>query len=1446
MEYRDNKFKGIANYINLPFFESMDDVSLVNQHFDHGEQKIYGTLLFKRVPKIDEFLKLLHHLKIKKNVPIIFSYEVQNYYQEQEEFRHYIFRFLSAYSSKFGELLKSINPTYDIIYSHPQEKWLIKISDASKLNLLEEAVDFLNKSFYNYGLKRVKVVSSFTSLDTMVENKKENITEIFDHLRKENKKKEQLFEFTPQQNKAYRKSKSNSYTNIEIQELKKNEDIENFPVTFKGLIYKNELIERPNVIIHKYWITNKKDAVPAIQYVFKDNKQELIKVGEWVIIEGLFNPSGQKNYSNEKTVKIDKIIKTNVDTIVREDNAKVKRVELNSKSVMNAMDGLLEASDIVNIAKKFGHSSVAILDSTSAQSFPKFYTSAKDAGIKPIYGVSFDVINRNNMAFLNEFENQKLLESTYVIFDIETTHLSPKLGELIEFGATIIENNEIKDKIQFFVKAKKPLSDFTIELTKITDQILEAEGIELDEALNKIYNILNNKVAVAHNANFDMNFVVQKFLENGLMPPKTVYMDSLVVSKLVSPESKKHKLGDFCKAMNVDYDTNIAHRADYDAEVLARAMLKAFEIFISNNVTDFNELYNYLPNGNEFFKKVNTYNNQISIIALNQAGLKELFKLVSLASVERQFNGPKLFWDDIPKSNNLLMGSGGLKGELIDALLYSSDQKINNLIKKFDYIEIPHPETFMHKTSTGDYTDEDIKKLLKELILKAKEMNKKVVAIGDVRFENEDDKLYYKSLVYAKGIGGTSHFAFDYKKASQLKIPNLSFLTTEEMISKFSFLGNIDLINEIVIENTRYIDSLVSSDIKVFKEGLFTPEFDNSAVKLPELVYKTAREIYGENLPKVIEERIEKELQPILKHGFHVIYWISHILVKKANDNGYHVGSRGSVGSSIVATFSGITEINPLNPHYICPNCKYFELVENPPTSSGFDLDDKSCPSCGTMLKKDGHSIPFETFLGFNADKVPDIDLNFPGEFQANIHAEVRRLFGEKRTFRAGTISAIQEKTAYGYIKASNEDYHWNYSSSFIDYLSTKMTGIKRTTGQHPGGIIVLPEGLDIEDFTPINIPADNEESEWNTTHFDYKVIHDNLLKLDLLGHVDPTAIKMLERLTGLDVKKDVPAKDPDVISLFSSTKALKISPEDIGGETTGAYGLPEFGTDFVRRMLVVGKPQSFADLIAMSGLSHGENVWSNNAELLVVNENKKLSELISCRDDIMNFLIQYKLKNLDAFNIMEKVRKGKGLTEGEEKLLREHKVPEWAINSMKLIKYMFPRAHAAAYVLMAWRIAWFKLYKPLEYYATFFTTRLSEFDIDILITKRDVNSKIHEIKTNEKPKKETEKKLLATLEIARELYARGFAIKTINLEKSLESEWVIDYEQKSLIAPFTAIKGLGESVAKKIVQSRNEAPFKTKEDFKKRSGINNTLYNEVLRLGVLEELDDRDQMTLF
>ncbi|QGZ97963.1 PolC-type DNA polymerase III [Mycoplasma sp. NEAQ87857] len=1445
MYYKDAPFNNLAKFLNLGELESIQDAYIKNSEIKSSKENksLEFTIVFTRIPLASDFFKLYNAINNYSAIKLIASYEINSFYIEHSEISFYIQKSIEN-EPKYLEIYDLMLVINGLYFNNVKKCWVFRHNNKEiDQDLVNQALEHITKQMNYFGFRNFTIDSEYQEPVKVSQNFEVD----YSHFKKQLSMAVNN-DFKSKVNNIRGKTFNRGGKNYNVNTIQEINNLDNligrYFTNFKGMVYRKEIIDRKDYFLYKYSVTDFKDAIRITMFT----KEKLANEDDININEfGDFYGEVSIGTDFQKIVKIDKMYKTDSMFEARHDDAEVKRIELNAKSKMNTMDGLLDPADIINIAKQFNQPAVALLDSNSVQGFPEFFFSAKKANIKPIYGVSFDVIHNDNQVILNDdWQDITLTKAEYAVFDIETTGLSPRFSEIIEFGASIIKNGQIVENHQFFIKASSPLSSFTTNLTNITDKMLDEQGLEVDEALDKIYAILNNRIAVAHNANFDMNFVIQKFIQANKPLPKTTYLDSLAISRLLFENKAKHTLGEFCKNLEVAYDSLVAHRADYDAEVLAKAFLNAIRMLESDKILTLEQLSKLMTEN--YYQKIRS--SQISILALNQLGLKELFKYVSLTLTKRFYKSPKMFYEDIHKTDNVLIGSGGLKGPLIDALLFSSDLEIDKLIDQFDYIEVPHPQALAHWISNDDFSLEQIQELLKTLIIKAKKKNKIVVAIGDVRYENKVDQIFFKSLVYSKGIGNTSHFLFNYSKAAShsLKLPHLHYLTTNEMKEQFAFLNDLDLINEIVVNNPKKIADLVDDNIEIIKKDLYTPKFDNSKEKLYDLVYKNAHKIYGEKLPEIVEERIKKEITPIIKYGFDVIYWISHKLVKKSIDNGYLVGSRGSVGSSLVATLSGITEINPLPPHYICSKCKYFELYDGDDISSGFDLNDLNCPNCDIKMIKDGQNIPFETFLGFNADKVPDIDLNFSGDYQSEIHDEVKRLFGEDHTLRAGTISTIKSKTSYGYVKKASEDYNFGYSPSFVDFISTKLEGVKRTTGQHPGGIIIIPKEFESEDFTPINYPADDISLDWKTTHFAFSSIHDNVLKLDILGHVDPTAIRMLEKLTGLDVKKDVPKKDVKVMSLFSSTNVLGITPEQIGGEITGALGIPEFGTGFVRRMLHEAQPKSFADLISLSGLSHGEDVWTNNAQELINKHNMTLKDVISCRDDIMVYLIHKGVDPLFSFKIMEQVRKGKGLSKEEEKQLLDSNIPSWYINSMKKIKYMFPKAHATAYVLMAWRIAWFKLYYPLEYYATYLTTRVDEFDVEILMNDigcKKINSKLVELNTIS-DKKAKDSALIQTLEIARELYARGFSISNINLGKSLAKEWVIDYEFKSLIPPFSAIKGLGEAVANKIVASRDERAYMSQSDFQKRSGVNVTLFKVIKELGIIDHLNETDQMTLF
>ncbi|WKX02533.1 PolC-type DNA polymerase III [Candidatus Mycoplasma mahonii] len=1192
-------------------------------------------------------------------------------------------------------------------------------------------------------------------------------------------------------------------------------------------------------VITTFSITDFHDAIYV--KVFSKNQKEVdqldkYNVGSFVTINGKYELDA---FLKEPIITANKISLIKSFKEIRTDKAKHKRIELNCKTRMSAMDGISSATELVKKAEEWGHEAIAIVDKDGIQSFTDFYNATKKSKVKPIYGATFDVISRNNKSIYNH--SDKTLERTdYIVFDIETTGLSPIFDEIIEFGAVKISSGEIIEKKQFFIKPSKPISQFTKNLTGITDDHLQ-NAVSQEEGVQLIRDYILGYTTVAHNANFDITFINEKLHKYNIEIITDPVIDSMIVARIVEPDKKRFNLGAVAKRQGVDYDSSVAHRGDYDADILARIWLKFLNQLSNLNLKTQKELFDFIDKS--LYEK--TFSNDMVIIAKNQIGLKKLFKLTSLALVDNYANGAKLFIDDLKDRGDFLIGSGGLNSRLLDRMFYGSKEQIIKEISFYDYIEIQPLQNFKHFINRG-VDVEDIKFIIKFIVDESIKQEKIVVATCDSRYINPEDNLYHRVYISAKGLGGVRHPLFKFNEENPV-YPDQHILTTEEMIHAFDFLGDIKLIEEVVITNTKKIADQVEK-IQVIKEKLYTPKFGDSNMDLTDLVYRNAKKIYGAELPKLVENRIKKELEPIISYGFAVIYWISHLLVKKSLDDGYLVGSRGSVGSSLVATLAEITEVNPLEPHYICGGCQYFEVSNDLSLNSGFDLPEKKCPNCDANLMRDGQNIPFETFLGFNADKVPDIDLNFSGDYQPIIHQEVKKLFGDKHAFRAGTISTVAERTAFGYVKGWAEQTGKKLSRPFTEYLAKGVAGTKRTSGQHPGGIIVIPSEFDVEDFTPINYPANDVESAWKTTHFDFYSIHDNVLKLDLLGHDDPTALKLLEKFTGIQAK-NIPMNDPKIISLFSSPEELGIRPRDILAESTGALGIPEFGTNFVRGMLKTTNVTSFGDLVSVSGLSHGTDVWATNAELLVRNDGKTLTEVISCRDDIMIDLINKGVDPLISFKIMENVRKGQGLNEDWTTSMKEHGVEDWYIDSLLKIKYMFPKAHAVAYVTMAWRVAWFKLYYPIPYYATYFTTRADVFDIKTVISgKTQIEAAIKDFKSRKYKSGDLklsnkEIALIPVLEIANEALARGVKIGNISMKDSLANEWVIMND--TLIPPFSAIDGLGDSVAKSIIAARTDKAFVSKEDIKKRTSVNNTTLNKFEELGITSEYSDSNQMSL-
>ncbi|MGE8204047.1 PolC-type DNA polymerase III [Heyndrickxia sp. NPDC080065] len=1104
-----------------------------------------------------------------------------------------------------------------------------------------------------------------------------------------------------------------------------------------------------------------------------------------------------------------------------------KRVELHLHTPMSQMDAVTPVSDLVSQAKKWGHTAIAVTDHGVAQSFPEAFSAGKKNDIKILYGVEANLIDDGVPITYND-AHRLLSDDKFVVFDVETTGLSAVYDTIIELAAVKIHNGEIIDRFESFANPHHRLSNTTIELTGITDEMVESAP-DVDIVLRKFQDWAEDDILVAHNASFDMGFLNVGYQKIGLPKATNPVIDTLEVARLLYPEFKNHRLNTLAKKFDIELTQH--HRAIYDAEATGYILIKLLKD-ANNQGIEYHDQFNEHMGQGGAYKRARP--SHCTLLAQTEAGLKNLFKLISLSHIDYFYRVPRIPRSQLQKyREGILVGSACDKGEVFEGMMQKAPDEVEEVAKFYDYLEVHPKEVYAHLIELELVRDEKSLELIISNIVKLGEkLNIPVVATGNVHYLNPEDKIYRKILINSQAGANP---------LNRHKLPNVHFRTTDEMLEAFSFLGS-EKAKEIVITNTNKIADMIEK-IKPIKDDLYTPKIDGAEDEIRSMSYEMAHSIYGENLPEIVEARLEKELKSIIGHGFAVIYLISHKLVKKSLDDGYLVGSRGSVGSSLVATMTEITEVNPLPPHYVCPKCKHSEFFNDGSVGSGFDLPDKNCPECGTKYKKDGHDIPFETFLGFKGDKVPDIDLNFSGEYQPRAHNYTKVLFGEDYVYRAGTIGTVADKTAYGYVRGYAQDNNLTLRGAEVDRLVQGCTGVKRTTGQHPGGIIVIPDYMDVYDFTPIQFPADDRESEWKTTHFDFHSIHDNVLKLDILGHDDPTMIRMLQDLSGID-PKTIPTDDPVVMKIFSNTESLGVAEEQIMCKT-GTLGIPEFGTRFVRQMLEDTKPTTFSELVQISGLSHGTDVWLGNAQELIHNGTCALPEVIGCRDDIMVYLIYQGLEPSLAFKIMESVRKGKGLQPEMEEEMRNQNVPEWYIDSCKKIKYMFPKAHAAAYVLMAVRIAYFKVHMPLFYYAAYFTVRAEDFDLEAMVRgTNSIRSRIDEINAKGLDASTKEKSLLTVLEISLEMVERGFQFQRVDLYRSKAAEFVID--GNSLIPPFNSIPGLGTNAAFNIVKAREEGEFLSKEDLQQRGKVSKTIIEYLDKHGCLESLPDQNQLSLF
>lgn len=1372
------------------------------------------------------------YIKVLNLIPISLLKEIEILFFNNSQLPTKLIWIISDLTYNLNDIIKYINyiQQYQLKFKYSNfykleknnlklEKTIlfINVYSESEQKMLLDNIQYYEKTLQNYGFNKLKIKINIC--------KNKNILKI-NHNNK---------------NINFNTINFNNPTIIKIININNiNNSI--FNVILHGKIFdKNCFFTKNKKYIYNIMITDLSDSILA-KYFTKDDKPNLfienLKLEQWISIYG---DICYDKFIKENIILIKKINLIDEKTKNRIDNAEQKRIELHTHTKMSVMDGLINIKDLFKTLSLWGHKAIAFTDHNNIQAFPEIYNiSLQYPNIKVIYGVEIDFLYDKIWYVKNPY-NINLINSKYVIFDLETTGLSSEYDEIIEFGAVIMNGiNNKKIVVNHLFKSSKKISNFITELTGITDELLINKP-SFVECIDIILKYFQNAILIAHNADFDIGFIQSWIQKAGYPKINNTIIDTLQISRILIPNLKNYKLKTVAKYYNIQYDKNLSHRGAYDANILAdiykcqlTEMMNNFDITFD---IDINKIHNI-----DIYKKIKSYH--LTILAKNQQGIFDLFYLITLANTKYFYLSPKLFKNTIMNyRKNLLIGSSCVYGDIFEFAKNKTLKQLEKAMNFYDYVEINPLNVYKHLIQLKDLTEERLLNVIKNIINIAKKLNKLIIASGNVHYLEPTDKILREIYINSKGIGGKRHPLYDYK-GRIIDFPDQYLRTTKEMLKEFDFLNDTNLINEIVIINPNKINNQIQQ-VEIIKNKIYIPIIKNSKEKLRNLCYTNVYKKYGQILPKIVEQRLEKELFIINKYNFSSIFWITYKLVNQSIKDGYLVGSRGSVGSSFVAKIINITEVNPLPPHYLCEKCHFIDFNIENNIKCGFDLKSKYCPQCTNLLIGDGHNIPFEIFLGFNVNKIPDIDLNFSSEYQSLAHNFIKNMFGEKNVYRAGTISTVAEKTAYGYVKNYFElknIFHLKRKCE-IQRMIKGCEGVKKTTGQHPGGIIIIPNNYKIEDFTPVNYPADDINSNWLTTHFEFNAISKNIFKLDILGHADPTALKMLFDLTNIN-PKNIPTNDLKVMSLFNICNIKLLDNNNI---KIGVIGIPEFGTEFARKILIKIKPSSFSDLVKISGLSHGTNVWNENAQELVQNKGLLISNVISCRDDIFNDLVLKGLSTKIAFKIMEDVRRGKGLNQKYINLMKQYNIEEWYINSCSKIKYMFPKAHAVAYVLMAWRIAWFKIYYPIEYYATYFTTKTNVFDIKTILKG---SSFVHEVLKNIKKRMnmknflntnfkvtQKEKDLIPLYEIILEMYNRGIKIVNIDLAKSQNTKFIIIYDknnQKVILPPFLSIDGFGETVGDSIIKARNSKFFTSIEDLKKRTILTKTHIKTLEELGIL------------
>ena len=1455
---------------------------------------------------------------------------------------------VNTYLSYYPYVLQQVKEELKVleIYSDAlrvEEGFLVLVATTQiEQERLEGCLEKINRIYKNLGYKFNIDVELRHEDKILEEIKQDLVVNVKMKEKKEEKKEEQ-----PKEKKYHKEPKDlNSVIGRGIKEeaIKIKTLLgEDNNVVVEGYVFGTDYFEssKTDFKIITLKITDYSDSIYCKVFV-RDNDEykrlcKELKAGLWFKIRGY---TKEDQFAKELVLNARDIVKIDKKEEKIEDKAEVKRVELHCHTKMSQMDGVVDDEALLKQAISWGHKAIAITDHNGVQAFPHVFNFVTgynkklkegEEPFKAIYGAELTLID-DTVNIVVRPNKEVMLDQTYVVFDFETTGFNAGGADsIIEIGAVKIKNGEILEKYDELINPGRPLPQKIIDVTNITDDMLEGKDNE-ENAVKRFIAWFGDCPMVAHNAKFDVSFLEMAYKKYNLGTFTNPVIDTLELSRTLDNTYARHSLSALVKRYEVPWDESAHHRGDYDAEGTALVFHKMLKKLSNRNIETMDQL-DTLVSKDEIHKYGRAYH--VNLLVKNKKGLKNLFKLISLANTTYLYKTPRILRSEIERHREgLLVGSGCYESEVFTLAKSKSDDELSNIIRFYDYVEVQPLECYNHLIQTGDFgTEVELAAHLEKIIRVTEEAGKIIVATGDVHHLTRDDKIYREIIVNQKVPGGGRH---PLARSNIKEIPSNHFRTTDEMLEDFKFLGE-ELAYKIVVENTNKIADMVEIiEVIIDTGGIpFSPRVKSDDGKsyldcprvVTDLVYDKAKEWYGDPLPYSIEERIstelygdivfktikeqvekenlqeeeqnkkiyqilhdeilkgvdnvkalvrnhiketseeelseeelekklDKSLGGVIGGGFDPIYLIAQRLVKHSNDEGYLVGSRGSVGSSFVATLMGITEVNPLAAHYRCSKCKMsiFEDENGNPLgatySSGFDLPDKECPHCHIPMIKDGQDMPFATFLGFNADKVPDIDLNFSDLNQASAHAYTKVLFGEDNVFRAGTIGTVADKTAFGFVKGYCEEKELgDMRTAEVERLAQGCTGVKRTTGQHPGGIVVIPDYMDVYDFTPYQYPAEDATAEWRTTHFDYHAIDQDVLKLDILGHSDPTQLRLIQLQSGTDIMK-VPLDDKETMSIFTSTEALGVTKEQIMCNT-GTLGIPEFGTPFTIKLVEDTKPKSFAELIKISGLSHGTDVWLGNAQELIANNVVPFKDVIGCRDDIMVNLMYYGLEPIKAFKIMEFVRKGKASKDPEtwqqhKKTMEDANIPKWFIDSCQKIKYMFPKAHAAAYVISAFRIAWYKVHMPVYFYSSWYSSKATDVDLDAMIKGYNaIKARIEDIQVKGYEATNKENGQAESLKVALEATARGIKFLNVDLYKSDATVWVAKNDTE-IYPPFNAIEGLGDTVAKAIVAEREKQPFISIEDVQKRGKVSKTLIDKMTEMGILKDLPDSNQLSLF